>query len=390
MPLSSQLSPESDWWAFARDRAFQGPEQFHLSRYRFLLRLGLIASIESKRWFKIADSYEYLEQIYSIQRVEVSQYDLHQQLSILFSSGLSMPSGLARAKVKHLVGEVPFLGKGIFDIQEADLQIATQDLESAFWLEGGMKLAKCSYSSLDQWPFLTELRADLESLKGSDQWNLANFQERISTTKLPFLRREDEKLEARFRLATIALNALGANQVWPLPDFQQIRFPNSPFPEPFVEGSKLEFKASFEWNIRTRQKSGDLRFGVLKTICGFLNSDGGQLVIGVQDDGAVIGLMHEIGPDLSSKAKDTFEGKVREAIKNFLRPFPHGLVRIEFHELQGQEVCLVDILPSKLPVFMSQISSKQELDAALFLRDGNRTISLSGEMREEFLKSKRG
>jgi hypothetical protein len=47
------------------------------------------------------------------------------------------------------------------------------------------------------------------------------------------------------------------------------------------------------WNIRAGQPDKKMEHVILKTVCGFLNADGGQLLIGVDDDGAVVGLDHD-------------------------------------------------------------------------------------------------
>ncbi len=56
------------------------------------------------------------------------------------------------------------------------------------------------------------------------------------------------------------------------------------------EGSHLEFKSSFRYDRRTKQGNSALEMVVLKTICAFLNSEGGTLLIGLSDDNQVVGI----------------------------------------------------------------------------------------------------
>jgi predicted HTH transcriptional regulator len=56
------------------------------------------------------------------------------------------------------------------------------------------------------------------------------------------------------------------------------------------EDENLEFKSSARWDYREGQANKTLEVVIVKTIAGFLNGNGGILVIGVNDDGEVLGL----------------------------------------------------------------------------------------------------
>ena len=59
---------------------------------------------------------------------------------------------------------------------------------------------------------------------------------------------------------------------------------------PLGESYTLEFKSTLQWDVVHDNQNKALRLSVLKTIAAFLNSQGGTLVIGVEDDGSIIGL----------------------------------------------------------------------------------------------------
>ena len=60
------------------------------------------------------------------------------------------------------------------------------------------------------------------------------------------------------------------------------------------EGPLLEFKSSFRWDMEQSRTNRQLEGVVLKSLAGFLNSNqGGTLLIGVADDGQVIGLKND-------------------------------------------------------------------------------------------------
>jgi len=56
------------------------------------------------------------------------------------------------------------------------------------------------------------------------------------------------------------------------------------------EGDRLEFKSTLRWNINNGKPGKEVEISWLKTVVAYLNSDGGVLLIGVNDDGEVTGL----------------------------------------------------------------------------------------------------
>lgn len=56
------------------------------------------------------------------------------------------------------------------------------------------------------------------------------------------------------------------------------------------EGDRLEFKSTLRWNINADKPGKEVEISWLKTVVAYLNTDGGVLLVGVNDDGEVIGL----------------------------------------------------------------------------------------------------
>ncbi len=59
------------------------------------------------------------------------------------------------------------------------------------------------------------------------------------------------------------------------------------------ETSKLEFKSSLRWNFKANRDDSKMELAVLKTIAAFCNTNGGELLIGVNDDQTIVGIEHD-------------------------------------------------------------------------------------------------
>jgi hypothetical protein len=79
------------------------------------------------------------------------------------------------------------------------------------------------------------------------------------------------------------------------------------------ESANLEFKSSFRWDLRENKLNRALEAVVLKTLAGYMNGNGGTLLIGVADDGSVTGLEHDY-TTLKKPDRDGFEQVLMTAI----------------------------------------------------------------------------
>jgi hypothetical protein len=56
------------------------------------------------------------------------------------------------------------------------------------------------------------------------------------------------------------------------------------------ESDELEFKSTLRWDLKEGTVNKKLEDVIIKTVAAFANSDGGSVLIGVDDDGNVLGL----------------------------------------------------------------------------------------------------
>jgi type I restriction enzyme, R subunit len=115
------------------------------------------------------------------------------------------------------------------------------------------------------------------------------------------------------------------------------------------ESFEVEFKSTARWNLRDRCKDKRMEDAVVKTIAGFLNTDGGALLIGVDDDGRVVGLEH----DLPLVKPHSADGLVNWLTTHLINALTHAAVmrtRTCIDRLDGGEVCRIDVARSSTPI----------------------------------------
>ena len=81
------------------------------------------------------------------------------------------------------------------------------------------------------------------------------------------------------------------------------------------EHSYLEFKSTIRWNIENAKVDKKMEEIILKSISAFSNGDGGKLLIGVADNGEILGLEEDYN-SLKEANKDYFELHLSNLIIN--------------------------------------------------------------------------
>jgi len=145
------------------------------------------------------------------------------------------------------------------------------------------------------------------------------------------------------------------------------------------EGPFLEFKSSFRWDLEQSRINRSLEAIVLKTLAGFLNSNhGGTLLIGVADDGALIGLEKDY-QSLKKQNQDGFEQAIMTAVSANLGADLCSHIHVLFHVVDGKDICRLIVTPALRPVFLTQANAPK-----LFVRTGGATRDLNIQEALEF------
>lgn len=146
------------------------------------------------------------------------------------------------------------------------------------------------------------------------------------------------------------------------------------------EGPHLEFKSSLRWDMAESRINRALEGVILKTVAGFLNSSiGGTLLIGVADNGEVIGLEKDY-QTLKRPDQDGFEQAVMTAISANLGADLCAFVHVLFHVIDGKLVCRLIVSPANRPVFVEQGNTQK-----FYVRTGGATRDLNIKEALDFI-----
>ena len=143
------------------------------------------------------------------------------------------------------------------------------------------------------------------------------------------------------------------------------------------ESKTLEFKSSLRWDYYQNEANKDLEKVIAKTVAAFLNTEGGYLLIGVKDDGTVLGLENDY--NTLRGGKDEFLQKVVQVVNNYLGENNHAFIESEFFEVDGKEVCWVKVDKSPRPVYL-----EDNQDNKFYVRTQNSSRELTGEEADRY------
>jgi len=145
------------------------------------------------------------------------------------------------------------------------------------------------------------------------------------------------------------------------------------------ESMHLEFKSSFRYDYHKLTVNKDLESVIAKSVAAFSNAKGGTLLIGINDDGDVLGLENDINT-LKRKDIDFFENTLIAFLnKTFSVSFVSQNIRIKFPVVNQKAICRIDIDPSSDPVFVVILKNSNKSER-FYVRSGNTSqeiVSLS-------------
>lgn len=150
------------------------------------------------------------------------------------------------------------------------------------------------------------------------------------------------------------------------------------------ESKTLEFKSTLRWNIKEdRQDDKGVTHTVLKTVAAFLNTEGGDLLIGVADDGSIVGTERD-----KLESDDKFMRHLAQVVRNGLGDRAGTCIDPKTQIVERKTVCVVSCQRSPEPVFLKWKGMETAPEGDFFVRSGPGTVKLLPKSSQEYIRTR--
>ena len=146
------------------------------------------------------------------------------------------------------------------------------------------------------------------------------------------------------------------------------------------ESDQVEFKEGACFNPKPDKKGLTMMDKIARAVAAFMNSEGGRVLIGIDDDGNIVGVQREYKTANPQKCnKDGYYLYLQDTLKSKI---DHGLIhlcfRVRIHEIQGKDICEINV---------SQANDFAYFKGRICVRQGNRNIELTGKQLVEHTRN---
>lgn len=142
------------------------------------------------------------------------------------------------------------------------------------------------------------------------------------------------------------------------------------------ESERVEFKSTLRWHRYAERMDKEIEHAALKTVAAFLNSDGGTLLVGVNDDGEVIGLEADQFSD-----DDKMMLHLTNIVKDRIGTSHMRFLGLSVEPVDGAEVLRVECRPGITPAYVTH-----QNDEHFYVRTGPATSRLPASQIAEYVQ----
>jgi len=133
------------------------------------------------------------------------------------------------------------------------------------------------------------------------------------------------------------------------------------------ENDRTEFKSTLRWSLKENKMNHGVEIAWLKTVAAFLNSDGGRLLVGVDDQGMPLGIQAD-----AFENEDKYLLHVNNLLQQHIGVEHAANVRFGLHPVTNLKVLLIECSAASRPVFL--VDAGQE---SFYVRTGPGTRKLT-------------
>lgn len=148
------------------------------------------------------------------------------------------------------------------------------------------------------------------------------------------------------------------------------------------ENEKLEFKSSLRFDHKLSKPNRDVEKAAMKSVAAFLNSNGGQLVIGFDDKKQPLGLHYDY-KTLQRQDSDGFENHFTQVFNSMIGPEHRQLVKLWFYKDKGSETAVIEAASSPKPVYLKANNNEH-----FYVRTGNIVTDLKLSEVDKYIRTR--
>jgi len=146
------------------------------------------------------------------------------------------------------------------------------------------------------------------------------------------------------------------------------------------ETDAVEFKSSLTWDYKQKRQSKEMKLVVARVISSFMNSNGGILLVGVDDDRKILGLDKDLSQLHGSV--DEFELTLTNAINTYLGKINRSYLSVRFEKVENKDIAVISVTKSPHPVYVKCEGKKEEF----YFRSGNSCQPLELSEATQYIK----
>ncbi len=146
------------------------------------------------------------------------------------------------------------------------------------------------------------------------------------------------------------------------------------------ENERVEFKSSLRWDFHQKKVNRKLEHTIAKTIAAFLNGTGGALLIGIADDGQILGLENDLNC-VQNNNTDGFRQKLIHTIETYLRIEAIHYISITVESIKDKQIAVIKVKQSSKPIYV-KVNSQSEF----WIRVDTVTRQLDAETANNYIK----
>ena len=144
------------------------------------------------------------------------------------------------------------------------------------------------------------------------------------------------------------------------------------------EGERLEFKSTLRMNLHTGKFDKEIEHAVLKTLAAFLNTEGGTLLVGIDDQANVIGLEADQFPNddrMMLHLTRLVSDRISMNHMSFISCYPDSV--------DQKELLRIDVSPADIPAYLEHNGEER-----FYIRTGPSTIHLRTSELYDYLRKR--